>query len=550
MARPNSGELATASQTSNHPPAAQALATHGLGNPFGGPALPPASKDSPTLSGLLHALKRRWVLATFIGLLVGAMAGVGIWMALPGGKHQARASVEVRSHGADLARRTSEDVRDQLYMVKTRDLFNRTLSEPSVASLPMVRESEDPIRILEDGVEVKLTTPTILQVSLPGDRPEEIKTILDVLVKKYIDDANSWHRLNRDKEAQQLDRQYEQLRNEYQSRDNDLKRLIANSHSSGRDPTMIKSNEMQTAAVKGRTELADMEKQFEERKVLIDLFEEQLKKGIVKLDPFNLEKLINVDIRVAALLQDKLVKQRRLDREQKVGEPTAPLIVELKAQLKQLDEDVVAKRAEIRGEVEGEAKTLSKQLLASQVEEMRQQQMIEERRLAFQRDYVTRLESRIKQGNVGDHEIESLRRDLEPQRKYLDKLGDQVVALRLEREAEPRVRIREAPYVNMNQNLKQKTLFASLGSVAAFGLVVLVVSLLEWRTRRIDGVDQVVNDLGMRIIGTVPAFPTKAGIKAASEGRQANWRFILNESINSTPDDAAPLGPQQQTCRW
>jgi len=44
----------------------------------------------------------------------------------------------------------------------------------------------------------------------------------------------------------------------------------------------------------------------------------------------------------------------------------------------------------------------------------------------------------------------------------------------------------------------------------------------------------VVNDLGMRIIGTVPAFPSRANIKAASEGRQANWRFILNESINST----------------
>ena len=61
-----------------------------------------------------------------------------------------------------------------------------------------------------------------------------------------------------------------------------------------------------------------------------------------------------------------------------------------------------------------------------------------------------------------------------------------------------------------------------------------LVAFLEWRTRRVDGVDQVVNELGMRVIGTVPAFPNRANLKAAVEAGGANWRFVLNESINST----------------
>src|SRR5206468_2908050 len=89
-------------------------------------------------------------------------------------------------------------------------------------------------------------------------------------------------------------------------------------------------------------------------------------------------------------------------------------------------------------------------------------------------------------------------------------------------------------YISKNKNLNQKILYSVFAALGAFGLVVMVVGLIEWRNRRIDGIDQVVNDLGMRIIGTVPAFPTRANLKAASEGRQANWRFILNESINST----------------
>jgi capsular exopolysaccharide synthesis family protein len=61
-----------------------------------------------------------------------------------------------------------------------------------------------------------------------------------------------------------------------------------------------------------------------------------------------------------------------------------------------------------------------------------------------------------------------------------------------------------------------------------------LIALMEWRNRRVDGVDQVVTDLGMRVIGTVPAFPNRASLKAAEAAGNANWRFILNESINST----------------
>jgi capsular exopolysaccharide synthesis family protein len=38
----------------------------------------------------------------------------------------------------------------------------------------------------------------------------------------------------------------------------------------------------------------------------------------------------------------------------------------------------------------------------------------------------------------------------------------------------------------------------------------------------------------MRIIGTVPVFPNRANLKTAAEVGGANWRFALNESINST----------------
>jgi polysaccharide biosynthesis transport protein len=86
----------------------------------------------------------------------------------------------------------------------------------------------------------------------------------------------------------------------------------------------------------------------------------------------------------------------------------------------------------------------------------------------------------------------------------------------------------------MNQNLKQKSTIAIAAGITSFLGVLVLIGFLEWRTRRIDGVDQVVTELGMRVIGTVPAFPNRANLKAAVEAGGANWRFVLNESINST----------------
>ena len=45
-------------------------------------------------------------------------------------------------------------------------------------------------------------------------------------------------------------------------------------------------------------------------------------------------------------------------------------------------------------------------------------------------------------------------------------------------------------------------------ALGAFGLVLVIIGYLEWRTRRIDGVDQVVTELGIDIIGLDALVPT------------------------------------------
>lgn len=536
MARPTSGEGSPETQLSPFHAPPQSIAVPSV--PYAGTTMPPAAKNTPTISGLLHALKRRWVLASFIGLLVGVLAGVGVWLAMPGGKHTVQARVEVRNNNTEIGPRTDdpEFVRKQPLILQSRDVLNRTLSEPSVSSLPVIKTAgDDQIRLVEEGLAVKSETPTIYRVSFTTDVPEEIRTLLGVLLRKYLDEANDFDRRHRDNKVLQLDRLCDQIRQDIARKDSQLKRMIEANETLGRANETDRRSELQAAAAKARAEIAEFEKVIAERRIQIELFEDKLRKGNVTLSPTEIEAAINVDLRIAVLVQRKAMKEELLSRERRVGgDPDAPLLTQLASEIKQLGDEIVAKKTEIRPEVEAELKGMSKQVFQNRIDQMKAQQEVDEKLAAFRRTYADKLSTTIKQNNVGDFEIESLRKDLEPEREYLQQLQKLQLNFKHGKDPEPRVRIMEEPYISRNQNLNKKLLASIAAGIVSFGLVVLIVGLIEWRNRRIDGVDQVVNDLGMRIIGSVPAFPTRANLKAASEGRQANWRFILNESINST----------------
>ncbi|HEY3788149.1 MAG TPA: hypothetical protein VGL71_04800, partial [Urbifossiella sp.] len=182
---------------------------------------PSKAKAGPSPGGMLNALKRRWVLATFLGGLVAVAAATAVWMLLPTGKHQGKALVRLRQKTSDLNKGSTEDFdsfrRDQMVILRTRDLITRTLAEPSIASLETIKNNDDPIQFMETGLLVKDVSPTTLSVTLPGDNSEDLKQILDMLVKKYIDDATSFDRRNRDDKMKKLEALSDKLKGEVQA---------------------------------------------------------------------------------------------------------------------------------------------------------------------------------------------------------------------------------------------------------------------------------------------------------------------------------------------
>ncbi|MDB5308227.1 MAG: ywqD 1 [Gemmataceae bacterium] len=500
---------------------------------------PSAAKAGPTPAGLLNALKRRWVLATFLGALVAVAAAATVWMVLPAGKHQARAVVQLRANTPEVGHRSADEFenfrRDQMFLLKSRDLHNRTLSEPSVASLDTVKNADDAVRMLDEGIKVSDPSPQTILISLTGDNPEDLKTLLNMLVKKYIDDSTAEERRKRDDRTRRLELLLERFRLDIQAKERSIRMMAEANRTLGGDAAAAKLARMQQELAKHDSEVFASQKEAEELRVNVELLKKKLDKKRFDLDPLELNALVNGDFRVGEFVRQKAAKEYVLQRElERAADTMAPTVLALKSEIEQLEKSIAKARVLVEPEILAVMAKMNEQQLKSRLADLQDKLSATDSLLANRQRTRDDFEKTLAKAASGGFDIDTLLKELDPQRTILNQLESQRVNLMVDKELDARVSIREPASVMLNQNQRQKTLLAIGAGVAAFLLVLVVIGYLEWRTRRIDSVDQVVTDLGMRVIGTVPSFPNKASLKAAEAAGNANWRFILNESINST----------------
>lgn len=502
----------------------------------------PGMQVTPTPGGLLNAFRRRWVLGTFLGLLFAAAAMVCVWLALPGGKHETRAVVQIRSRSSEFGTKSNDEFNEyrnrQLFLLRSRDLITRTTMEPAISSLDMVKGTEDPVQMFEEHLKVRAATDDIMVVSLTGNNLDEMKVFLEHLIKRYLDDAIAYDRKDLDDRIKKCEQSAERLQQEIDARKKQIELLgRANSTTGGEDNAkklaVLQQRFVESDAAYNRLgrELVGLEAEF---KVLKEQLDGKTPKN--SPDPDLVEQVIGKDpnvIRAKAQLEvKKLDYKKALDTAG--GNEEAPYVKEKKTEL---DNSQLA---------HGEAKKLAMaeaietaRVIEAATRKARLEQLAftikvkKEEREQFQ-DERDNFQKKINQSVGGGLDIQAMRDQLKPQQDILDKTNLALASLRMEATLGNRVTMRGEVEKVPNHNQNKKILFSGAGGLAAFFGVVLLVAFLEWRTRRIDGVDQVVTELGMRVIGTVPLFPNRANLKAAVEAGGANWRFVLNESINST----------------
>jgi len=526
----------------------------GMLAPPGGPYGPsvtipggyPPAKTAPTPLGLLNALRRRWVMATFLGLLVGSALGTGMWFILPAGKHTARATIQLRPSTVETGKGQAEDFesfrRSQMFLVKSRDLVNRTLAEPKIASLQTVREAEDPVQLIETGIRVDgSVAPDHFHILFNGDNQGDIVKIVDGLAGKYVDDANASVRRVLMERDERLEKLVIDLQNKVELDEAAVRRKAEFNGTIGTDETNKQLASLKVMETQLSQEVGNLKVKNKQLELDIELVKGKLEvaktdKTKLVTDLLLLRDLVNRHPRVQTLMSKKLAREIDLQsaRTTAAGSKGSVVVLALEAEVAQFQKDIKKAQEDVGPEIRALLQDDGEQLLMIQKAEL-------DERLVYDRNTVASkqamLDDLIKNsGNIAKtgFDIDSMRRALEPKRALIAQVESQRGQIQVEKGMDSRVTIREAAVLILNHNLKQKIMLAGAVGTAGFLGILALIALVEWRNRRVDGVDQVVTELGMRVIGTVPAFPNRASLKAAEAAGNANWRFILNESINST----------------
>src|SRR5262249_29009898 len=142
---------------------------------------------------LVHALRRRWILAIPLGLLAGIAAGWGGSTRVTP-LYTARTLLQIPAERpvilySELGSRqdSSNYQRTQIATVKSRLVGQSALRELQPLNLAIVRAQSNPVGWLEQELQADFTvSPEIMKISLKGTDPDELLVVLNAIRDAYV----------------------------------------------------------------------------------------------------------------------------------------------------------------------------------------------------------------------------------------------------------------------------------------------------------------------------------------------------------------------------
>jgi hypothetical protein len=171
----------------------------------------------------------RWKWILWTGALV--VACVGLWLALPHKKREVQGLIRLREERWFVSEEEYEGYRkNQVLILKSRELLTRTVNDPAVSDLEMIKRSNDPVRLLEENIFVFPATPTVFAVCMKAARTDEIKIIVDTLMKCYVDHVTTIDRRERAEELLKLEKLASELDEQSVSTRREMKKIEVDPH--------------------------------------------------------------------------------------------------------------------------------------------------------------------------------------------------------------------------------------------------------------------------------------------------------------------------------
>jgi capsular exopolysaccharide synthesis family protein len=550
-----------------------------------------AGSHSPsiTMNGLMRALQRHWMLAFSLGLVVAVGSAAAAWYFLPPAKHTARVLLRVHSVPQTVMFREvyaptdfSAYQRTQIALVKSREVLTAAISNKAfvpdqvrigtgnddtanvvdVSELSMIRTlrekrgSDEVVNWLERELQVDFSVgPELLRIALSGDQPEELKILVaavrDAYLKKIVENENT----ESNKHLDYMEKLAKQFADDVTRKRNNLTKVseLLGTNDSNAMATIRNMNEVTLSRLRG--ELLDAQSELRKVEVEAAGFDKDAQvpgqnpagKAPLPGDHPSPPREITVPDRMVDDLirndpQGRAVLDRKLKTEANIRDTQGlfrdgdknPIVERYRQELAGAEAELAALRASIRPQLQKEFAQKVKE--EKETSDARLQQRIDllRRYEAKLQDEVKNYEGKIKKIGTTTLETESYKAELIQAEDLSRRATTQLEALKVERKAPDRITKQEPAYASHPDEQKRRLVAAGVAGGGSLFLVLFVIAWWELGRQRVSSVDEVVHSLGMKLMGTVPALPSRRQLRLTSNGQaDIRWQSILTESVDT-----------------
>ncbi len=502
-----------------HPGAA--LAMQPIGAPMGASAVrAPSSPAQDVLRGgmdaswFLNSLRRRWMLALGMGLVVGTLAAIALWILVPPSA-SATALFQVSSETPSLAFEVNTNEtrkfeilqKTQLALLKSRFVLQTAVRDPAIASLGILAGERDKVEWLMENLAIRFPQESeILSISLSGKREEaeDIRLLVDSVAKAYDKEVLYKEKQRKLNNRDQLAKSLRKLKGEINQKMEVYHDLAIESGTSAAYETDSQSQLL-------FREISDMMKQkgtLEAEALSLQthfaLMTEQLK------DPAMMEAQIDAaleaDPQIGMLRQEQMQVQYELNMNQGLMKRgNSKQIKRLSNKLAGLNQQIAQYRAQMKQQMMTQQKSAPNVALQQLNKSYQIQAGFLGQRLGTLTKSIEEKTESLHLRAEKSVELLTLNTELEQLHMIAGDMGIKLESLFIEDGAPARIQLIQNALPERGLNQIQHIAISGMGGLALFALTCLGVTYMEFRNRRLNDPEQVDEGLGIRVIGTLPA---------------------------------------------
>ncbi len=463
---------------------------------------------------LLHSLRRRWILATGLGVLSAIAFGALRWWLNPP-EARAVAVLRVSSVTPTIAFDVdagSEEVKFDIYRqtqlsnVKSIFVIQAALRKEGIARLPILAQQKDPVIWLQQELEVEFPfNGENMVIALSAPTPDEAEQIVDAVKLAYMEEVVIKERKEKQIRFDQLQRVAQQTTEEIRDESEKFRDLAESLGAAQSDTASVNRELAFNQLSLLRKEQDDVREMVFNAEVALELLE-LAGKSIDPVAAAVSERMTTDPMAQGLNAQIQQVNYRIIEAKKRFKRPDHPRIQALEDEKQQVVDELSGMRNELYRSISAEMANGGGNLeLESAMKGHRLRRKLYSQRLEQLEQDQRDLEARLQELAKNNVELEERQARLDGLRTVANTMQNKLESWKIELAAPPRVQIVQHAIASPGLTSLQRYLLTGMSGM--FGLCVTCFGIAYWdfRHRRLNAPDQICDGLGIRVVGALPS---------------------------------------------